>query len=400
MRRMDWRRAKNLGLALVIAMAGIGAQSTPAAAPVGGTLLGVAACMFCPQSLDRIDPASGSETPVAGVAQFPFIHSLVADPSAQLLYGTSPYGGGGRGGAPPQWELVTIDLKSGTVSINQGITASELAIDPHTRALFGLADNITGQTISTSVSRIDPTSGTMTAIATLPFFPGFRRLVVDSATHTLFTQSATGGLYAIDVATGSVTTIQLQSPVLFVAYDSVTGGLFGVLNNAQLVKLNPTNGAETPVGNFSAAGFPTGAAIDSTGHTVYLVLSELGLGGEQETRIGTVDDLTGAGAVSALTAFPVAAIAFQPAPITPDSIKADVEGALSSGAIDNGGVANSLLAKLAAAEDARTRGDCGTPANIYQAFINEANAQSGRHLQAATAAQLISEAKFLIANCP
>ena len=398
---MSWRRARNLGFAVAIAAVGLGAQAPPTAAMASGTLFGVVGCMFCPQSLDRIDPAAGTETQVAGVPPVPFIHSLVADPSSDVLYGTSPYGGGGRGGGPVLWELVTIDLKSGTVSVNQSVTAFGLAIDPATHTLFGLSDNVNGQTISTSVVHVDPRTGTATAIASLPFFPGERGLVLDSATNTLFTQSATGGLYAIDVATGAVTTLQLQSPVLFLAYDSVTGGVYGVMGQAQLVKLDPRNGGETPVGNFSsAADFPTGIAIDSGRHTIYMVLSELGPGGERETRIGIVNDLTGAGTVGALTALPVAAIAFQPAPITPESIKADVESALASGAINNVGVADSLLAKLNAAEDARSRGLCATAANVYEAFINQVSAQSGQHVQATTAAQLIGEAKFLIANGP
>jgi hypothetical protein len=89
-----------------------------------------------------------------------------------------------------------------------------------------------------------------------------------------------------------------------------------------------------------------------------------------------------------------------PVVITPESIKADVRSALASGAITNAGVASSLLAKLNAAETARSRGQCMTAGNDYRAFIAEVNALRGKMVAAATANQLMSEARFLVTNCP
>jgi len=86
--------------------------------------------------------------------------------------------------------------------------------------------------------------------------------------------------------------------------------------------------------------------------------------------------------------------------VTPDSIKGDVQQFLQSGAITNGGNANSLLAKLDAAAAARARGQCSVAANIYRAFINELQAQSGNHVDAAAAAIMIADAQYLIAHCP
>ena len=85
--------------------------------------------------------------------------------------------------------------------------------------------------------------------------------------------------------------------------------------------------------------------------------------------------------------------------ITPDSIKCDVNQFLQSGAIKNKGNADSLLAKLDAAAAARARGQCSTAANIYRAFINELQAQSGKHVDAAAAAIMIADAQYLIAHC-
>jgi hypothetical protein len=90
---------------------------------------------------------------------------------------------------------------------------------------------------------------------------------------------------------------------------------------------------------------------------------------------------------------------FAPA-ATPTSIQSFVTQDLASGAISNVGVANSLLAKLAAAATARASGDCTTAGNVYGAFVNALNAQSGKMVAAAAASALIADAKFLIANCP
>jgi len=86
--------------------------------------------------------------------------------------------------------------------------------------------------------------------------------------------------------------------------------------------------------------------------------------------------------------------------VTADSIRDDVTQFLESGAINNNGIANSLLSKLNSAAAARSRGQCSTAANNYQAFINELQAQSGKHVDAAAAAIMIADAQYLIAHCP
>jgi hypothetical protein len=86
--------------------------------------------------------------------------------------------------------------------------------------------------------------------------------------------------------------------------------------------------------------------------------------------------------------------------VTPDSIKDDVTQLLQSGAIDNGGIANSLLAKLNAAAKARERGDCAGANQIYQAFISELQAQSGKHVAPTAVQIMIADAQYLITHCP
>ena len=86
--------------------------------------------------------------------------------------------------------------------------------------------------------------------------------------------------------------------------------------------------------------------------------------------------------------------------VTPDSIKDDVRLFLESGAIKNAGEANSLLAKLDAAAAQRANGNCPAAAKIYQAFINELQAQSAKGVDATAAAIMIADAQYLIAHCP
>ena len=86
--------------------------------------------------------------------------------------------------------------------------------------------------------------------------------------------------------------------------------------------------------------------------------------------------------------------------VTADSIKQDVTQLLGAGMIKNAGIANSLTAKLNAAAAARAKGNCATAANIYNAFINEVQAQTGKGIDPTAAAILIADAQYLIAHCP
>lgn len=74
-----------------------------------------------------------------------------------------------------------------------------------------------------------------------------------------------------------------------------------------------------------------------------------------------------------------------------------VAHAAAQGHIDNVGVARSLHAKLYAAGAALERGNAGTAANILGAFIQELNAQAGKHFDAPAAEHLAMHAEMVIA---
>ena len=86
--------------------------------------------------------------------------------------------------------------------------------------------------------------------------------------------------------------------------------------------------------------------------------------------------------------------------VTAASIQADVTQFLQSGDIKSAGEANSLLSKLVAAAAKRAAGKCSTAANIYQLFIQELQAQSGKGVSVTAAAIMIADAQYLITHCP
>ena len=126
----------------------------------------------------------------------------------------------------------------------------------------------------------------------------------------------------------------------------------------------------------------------ASGQTIDL-LTELALG--DHTFVVTAVDNAGNTASPSVT-FSVV--------VTSESVGGEVQQFMQNGAFKNQGQERSLLAKLDAAAKARSRGDCSTAANIYQAFINELRAQSGKGIDATAAAILTADAQYLIAHCP
>jgi dTDP-4-amino-4,6-dideoxygalactose transaminase len=78
------------------------------------------------------------------------------------------------------------------------------------------------------------------------------------------------------------------------------------------------------------------------------------------------------------------------------SLTSCVEHAASQGIITSQGVANSLLAKLNAAQEAHDRGQTSVAINDLQAFINEVQAQAGKHIDAMHAQHMVMHAQLVI----
>lgn len=163
----------------------------------------------------------------------------------------------------------------------------------------------------------------------------------------------------------------------------------------QTLTLNYTvsDGSGSGVKSFTALmdGSPALAGHGLLSGQVIQLLTEMSLGSHTFT-VNATDNLGNSSSTS--VTFTIIA--------TAPSIENDVTQLFASGDIKNKGIENSLLHKLAAAEDAAARGNCKAAANIYNEFINEVTAQSGNGISATAAAILIADAQYIIAHlsCP
>ncbi len=78
------------------------------------------------------------------------------------------------------------------------------------------------------------------------------------------------------------------------------------------------------------------------------------------------------------------------------SLVACVEHCAQQGFINNQGVTNSLLAELDAAQAAQDNGQNGTAINLLGAFIQEVQAQAGKHIVQPHAQHMVLHAQMVI----
>jgi probable HAF family extracellular repeat protein len=165
-------------------------------------------------------------------------------------------------------------------------------------------------------------------------------------------------------------------------------------------------GTMTDLGTLPGAGYSEARGINATAQIVgYASLTSGDLHGflyhsGAMVDIGTVPGRTNSIAHRINAAGQAVGTSWGTTTITTTSMRQDIAQLLASGAIKNAGIANSLIAKLNAVENARAAGDCTTAASIAQAFIKELLAQGGKGVDASAASILIADAQFLIANCP
>jgi hypothetical protein len=153
----------------------------------------------------------------------------------------------------------------------------------------------------------------------------------------------------------------------------------------------PASGLGAGSGVFSVAPAMDGAATVA-GHGLasgqaIILLTQMSLGSHTFV-VTAVDNVGHKGSKS--VAFTIV--------VTPDSIIDDVNQFVAAGLITQN--PQSLLAKLDNARTKRAAGDCAASANMYQAFINELQAQSGNHVDATAAGIMIGDAQYLIMHCP
>jgi len=89
---------------------------------------------------------------------------------------------------------------------------------------------------------------------------------------------------------------------------------------------------------------------------------------------------------------------YSPLPRTIDELKTEIERLGSEDEIDNQGIVTSLLAKLDAAQKLIGDGKTDQALNLLNAFMNEAQAQSGKHITPEAAETLIESAEYVLSN--
>jgi len=321
---------------------------------------------------DRNPPASQHPTPA--------LRLLVDDPSVGGQITVAPYWSNQHNACAPF--VPTSTLTRGNPSFGSFVTSSTpLTIT----ALDGTAPDDQSIGVASISYRVYPTGTTPPAFTVAP-------------PPVQFTISGSDGSYTIDMFATNNSGIVEAAHSVTVVLDNLPPSIDivspqGQYTHALSLTLNYSENDGTGSGVASATASLDGAAT-LAGHgldsgQVINLLTELALGPHSFT-VQSTDHVNNLGQSS--VSFTIV--------VTAESIKEDVNQFLAAGLIKNGGLANSLLAKLNAAGDARSRGQCGTAANEYSAFINALQAQAGKGVAANAAAIMIADANFLIANCP
>ena len=407
---------KKLAVSAIAALPLLAVQAPVATATAPGT--GTLYAMTRSQNLVTVDPATGSFTVLsnlflAGAVDSQML-SLTANPLAGRLYGERFSFVNTSSGSVFQTEILTISASTGAVLNSVPGHYSALVVDQSTGTLYGFDS-------SNNIVKVNPSSGATTKVATIgTSCVCIWSVDVDPNSHTIYVsaedvsgpaESETTQIFTVNTTTGAVSPgVLLAQTVRDIVVDPASGQVFGVAESMthDLVRIDPGTGAAVLVSEIVPTADPNlgvnfGLAADGATHTVFADLETFdNTTGGVSDQVVSVQDQTGAVTVGVSSSDAITALAFaSPAvPITPDMLKADVQSALASGAITKAGIGSTLLDDLNAAQAARNRGQCKTAGNIYQQFISDVNAQTGKSIAPATASKLVSEAQFLIVNCP
>jgi hypothetical protein len=383
-----------------------------AAASGGGTLFAISGNQ---DVLNRVDLTTGALTPIANLAgpNSGQTGTLTVDPIAHLIYAvrtTVIF-------TPPSSisivnEVLTINSNTGVFTVSKPVhePVNQIVFDSSNHSL--LIDGVNG------IFHVDPVTGGVTALTHFDrvLNQGLSFMAIDPMTHTLYVNDEVSqpdgnfgsNILTIDSQTGALrSNLPLGSEIGSLGFDTSNGNLFSTVGccTPQLVQIDPSQGTLTPLGVISTdPNVQVGAtmAIDSSSSTIFMVANTFVCCSTSQSQIASIGEQPDSTpTISATSTDSIASLLFEPnVTVTAAGIIADVQKALASGGITKSGTAKTLSAELTDAQSARNRGQCGAAANIYGSFINDVTAQIGKAIAPATASLLVSEAQFLIANCP
>ncbi len=322
--------------------------------------------------------AGGTQTgPPAFQHPTPAIPIPTSDPSLGGSFLVAPYWSNQQGACAPFVPKTT--LQFGTPSFGQFITSS-------TTMTINAVDGGSGSGVASISWRVFSDGTTPPAFTTQA--PPVTFVVTGADGGYTVEMFATGNNGMVEVAHSSHVILDNTAPVITIVQPTAAEYPHSAVLT---LDYSATDGAGSGVASLTAKmdGSPTlaGHGLDD-GQAINL-LFELTLG--DHTFAVDSKDRVDNGSLQSVT-FSIV--------VTAESIKQDVAIFLSAGLIKDPGLPGALLAKLDGAADARAKGNCTTAANLYQAFINLLQAQSGTGIDATAAAIMIADAQYLIAHCP
>ena len=442
--RGRWRAAAVLGV-LAVPLAAAGAAAVPAAA---ATTYAVTAAINVDSrpagvgvdpsthtvyvangngvvngnTMSVIDGATNTVTATIAVGSDPV--SVGVDPSTQTAYVTNELSS----------SVSVIDEATNTVTatIAVGSDPVGVGVDPSTQTVY-----VTDQG-SKSVSVINEATDTVTATIGLPAAPS--RLGVDPSTDTVYVGNGNNdSVWVIDGATNTVTaTIGLRGDPTAVGIDPSTDTVYvtGEGNSSVWVIDGATN---TVTATISVGAGPFGVGVDPSTHVVYVASNDSGIVSvitpvsDADLSLATpgsiTTDATGPSGATVSYALPqvsdpddasVPAASCTPAPGSVFAIRTTtvhcsasdphdskspvtvsftvtVKGAAAQlhnlhQAVQGVGPGTSLSDKVTQAQSYLGSGDVSDTCSTLETFIHEVAAQSGKHIPAATASVLITDA--------
>jgi hypothetical protein len=191
--------------------------------------------------------------------------------------------------------------------------------------------------------------------------------------------------FKIDTTPPDITISQPQA-ASYTHSSTLTLGYTVVDGNGQVTGVGAGSGVASVTATMDGSTTLAGQSLPS-GQTINL-LTEMTLG--QHTFSVAATDNVGHLDSRSVTFFII---------VTPQSIIEDVNQFYAAGDITQD-EASSLLAKLQSAAKQWAAGDCQAATSIYQAFIDELQAQSGKHVDPTAASIMTEDAKYLIGHCP
>src|SRR5712692_2249230 len=305
----------------------------------------------------------------------------------------------------------TIDSATGALTMVPGspFAAGSLpfsvAVDPSGKFAY------VANAISNNVSAysIDSTTGVLSPVPGSPFSAGLFpvSVAVDPSGKFAYVAnqfSSNVSAYSIDSTTGALSPVPgsafaAGSNPFSVAVDP-SGKFAYVANqlssNVSAYSIDSTTGALSPVPGspFASGPSPVSVAVDPSGKFAYVVNQ-----GFSNVSAYSIDSTMGAlspvpGSPFASGFFPLSVAIAGEAVASPAELITNLINTVNSLNLQPG-IANSLDAKLQAAQASLAANHTITTCNEMNAFIHEVMAQSGKELTVAQADQLIAQANFI-----